>query len=84
MFLIIHQFLQQKKIEIVNDIFQGKVDNKVLNFLKLIIEKNRFNEFEFIIKSYSEMLDKKANKKKVEIVSAIKLNFEAKQMFCSS
>lgn len=67
-----------KKIEIINDVFAGKVDNSVLNFLKLIIEKNRFNEFEFIINSYSEMLDQKANKKKVEIVSAVKLNFEAK------
>lgn len=67
-----------KKIEIINDVFAGKVDNGVLNFLKLIIEKNRFNEFEFIINSYSEMLDQKANKKKVEIVSAVKLNFEAK------
>ena len=67
-----------KKIEIINDVFAGKVDNGVLNFLKLIIEKNRFNEFEFIINSYSEMLDQKANKKIVEIVSAVKLNFEAK------
>ncbi len=67
-----------KKIEIINDVFAGKIDNSVLNFLKLIIEKNRFNEFEFIINSYSEMLDQKANKKKVEIVSAVKLNFEAK------
>lgn len=67
-----------KKIEIINDVFAEKIDNSVLNFLKLIIEKNRFNEFEFIINSYSEMLDQKANKKKVEIVSAVKLNFEAK------
>ncbi|MBD5402775.1 ATP synthase F1 subunit delta [bacterium] len=67
-----------KKLEILDSIFSNKIDKKVLNFLKLLIEKHRFKELNAIYYAYTDILDKKSNKKKVEIVSAINLNFEAK------
>lgn len=67
-----------KKNEILNEIFSGKIDNKVLNFLKLLTQKNRFEELTAIINAYNDILQKKSNKKNVEIISAINLNFEAK------
>jgi len=67
-----------KKIEILDSVFGAKIDVKVLNFLKILVEKNRFNEFDAILTSYIEMLDKQSNKKQVEIISATDLNFETK------
>lgn len=67
-----------KKIDILNTILGDKVNPKIMNFLNLLIEKNRFDEFDSILVSYNEILDKKSNKKNVEIISPIKLNFETK------
>ena len=49
-----------------------------MNFLKLLVEKNRFGEFDSIVTSFNEFLDKKSNKKNVEVISPIELNFETK------
>lgn len=65
-----------KKNDILEAIFSGKIDKKLLNFLKILVDKNRFSEFEAIRQSFTEMLNKQSNKKNVEIVSAVKLNFE--------
>lgn len=67
-----------KKLEIIDEIFGKKIDSKLLNFLKILVEKNRFNEFDSIREAYTEMIEKLANKKTVEITSAIELNFENK------
>lgn len=68
----------EKKIQIISDIFEGKIEKKLLNFLKILVEKNRFNEFSAIRKSFSEKVQQLSNKKTVEITSPIKLNFENK------
>ena len=53
------------KIDILNTILGDKVNPKIMNFLNLLIEKNRFDEFDSILVSYNEILDKKSNKKNV-------------------
>lgn len=68
----------EKKIQILSEIFGGKIEKKLINFLKILVEKNRFNEFAAIKKSFSDMVQKLSNKKTVEITSPIKLNFENK------
>jgi len=68
----------EKKIQILSEIFDGKIEKKLINFLKILVEKNRFNEFAAIKKSFSDMVQKLSNKKTVEITSPIKLNFENK------
>lgn len=67
-----------KKTEIIDEIFNGKIDLKLLNFLKILIKKNRFNEFETIRETYNDVLSRLSNKRKVEITSPIELNFENK------
>jgi len=67
-----------KKTEIIDEIFNGKIDVKLLNFLKILIKKNRFNEFETIRETYNDVLSRLSNKRKVEITSPIELNFENK------
>lgn len=68
----------EKKIQILSEIFDGKIEKKLINFLKILVVKNRFNEFAAIKKSFSDMVQKLSNKKTVEITSPIKLNFENK------
>lgn len=68
----------ENKIQVLEEVFASRVDKKILNLLKLLVEKNRFSEFESIYHAYCEMFDKKSNKKAVEVVSAVKLSFEDK------
>lgn len=67
-----------KKIEILDEIFKDKIDITLLNFLKILVEKNRFNEFKSIKLAFIEMVEKHSNKKTVEVISPITLNFENK------
>lgn len=66
------------KIEIIDCIFKNKIDNKILNFLKILIEKNRFSEFESIVQAYDEMVDNFEKKISVEVVSSIELDPDIK------
>ncbi|MBQ8460351.1 ATP synthase F1 subunit delta [bacterium] len=67
-----------KKIEIIETIFRGKINSYLLNFLKILVEKGRFEELTSIRDSFSEMFDTQKNKKTVEVISPITLNFENK------
>ena len=67
------------KLEILDTIFSSKIDTKLLNLLKVLAEKHRFNEFDSIKQSYFELIDEKANRKNVVIVSAIDLDENYKQ-----
>ncbi len=72
-----------KKIEILNEIFGGKIDEKMLNLLKAVIEKNRFNELSSINLCFKQMNEKKENKRTVEVISPIELNSGNKERILS-
>jgi len=67
------------KYEILDEIFKKELSEKVLNFIKILVEKNRFNEFEQIIQAYSDEIDVINNIKRVEVVSAVELSKIQKQ-----
>lgn len=67
-----------KKLEILDSVFGGKIQPQLLNFLKILVEKNRFNELLAIQQAFGDMLEELSNTKTVEITSAINLNFENK------
>lgn len=67
-----------KKVEIIDTILSDKINKELLNFLKILAEKNRINELESIKASYLTMLDRQENKKNVEIISPIELSSENK------
>ena len=67
------------KFEIIDEIFKNELSPKILNFIKIIVEKNRFNEFGQIISAYKELLDSANNTQNVEIISAIELSDSQKQ-----
>ena len=66
------------KFEILDEIFKDKINANVLQFIKILAEKNRLNEIEQINSSYIEKVNEHNNIKKVEIISAIELNDETK------
>ncbi len=67
------------KDEIVDEIFTGKINNRILNFLKILISKKRFKELNLIIQAYSNELDKINNTQRIEVISAVELTDEQKQ-----
>ena len=62
-----------KKVGIIDDIFKNKIDEKLLNFLKILIKNSRFKELDSIYASYCKISNKFSNKQNVEIISAIPL-----------
>ncbi len=66
------------KYSILDEIFKGKIDDKVLQFIKILTEKHRLGEFEEIRDSYIERVNDFNNIKLVEITSAIELNDDFK------
>lgn len=73
-----------KKIEILDAVFGSKIDLKIMNFLKLLVEKNRFGELNSIVVTFNDLSDAKSNKKKVEIISSIDLDSENKDKILSA
>ena len=62
------------KFEIINEIFRSKIDDKILEFIKILIEKKRISQLPGIKASLIEKLNSKNNIKLVQITSAIELN----------
>lgn len=69
-----------KKIEIINAIFEGKLSQEVTNFLKILAEKKRICDFMQICSAYAEKLNEINNIQPVTIVSAVELNSEKKNI----
>ena len=67
------------KNSIIDEVFSQNIDKKIKDFLKIVIEKKRFNEFNSIVFSFKTELDKINNIKHVEIISAINLDDNTKQ-----
>lgn len=67
------------KKEIVAKIFDGSIDNLVLNFIKILIDKDRFSQFETIADVYDKILDKIHNISRIKIVSAVTLNEDTRK-----
>lgn len=68
----------EDKKNILYKIFSNDIDVLTLNFLKVIIDKDRFSAFGEILNSYREYLDKINNLSRVKVVSAVTLSDDAK------
>ncbi len=67
------------KNEIIESVFSNQINDKIINFLKILIEKKRFNELNQIITAYINEVDKINNIKRVEVTSAIEITEDRKQ-----
>ena len=55
------------------------MDERIKNFLKILIEKDRFGELEQIIEAYSIKVDELTGVQRTDIISAVELNDSQKQ-----
>lgn len=69
----------ETKFSIIDEVFTKSVNEKIRDFLKILIEKKRFKELEGIVAAYQEELDKINNLQRVEVISAIELDDNSKQ-----
>lgn len=66
----------EKKSEIIESVFGNEIDAHEKNFLKILIEKGRFNEFSGIISALKNKFEDIKNEKEIFVTSAIQLNAE--------
>lgn len=67
------------KDEILYNVFSNQINEKLINFLKVLIDKKRFYELNEIIEAYSDKVDEIYNIKRVEVVSAVDVSDDKKQ-----
>ena len=66
------------KKDVMTSLLSDKVDYVLINFIKLLLDKDRFGAFREIADEFSELVDKYNNIQKVEVTSAIELREELK------
>ncbi len=66
----------ETKYDIIDSVFSKGINEKIINFLKVLINKKRFKELDKIIQAYSDELDNINNLKRVEVISASELSSE--------
>ena len=69
-----------EKKGVINKIFGKNINEIILNFLNFLIDKNRFNIFNSIVKEYKNELNRQNGLLEIKIVSAIELNDNEKAM----
>lgn len=63
-----------EKKELVEKIFNGRIENSIKNFLKILIDKDKIEAIEVIEKSYKERLNEKNNIIEGTVISAISMS----------
>ena len=66
------------KIDIINEVFKNQINDKIINFLKILVNKSKFNELPLFIDEFNKILDNVNNIKRVEVVSAVQLTEDQK------
>lgn len=69
----------EDKKEIIDKVFSKEIDILLVNFLKLLIDKNRFNTFDEIINVYNQSLDDINNISRIQVTSAVAMTEELKK-----
>ena len=64
------------KKDIIDKVFAEEIDVLIVNFLKVLVDKNRFFTFKEVLNSYNKTLDKINNIKRIDIISAIPIKKE--------
>lgn len=66
------------KNSIIDDVFKNQVNEKIINFLKVITNKNKFNDFDEIKSEFENIYNDVKNIKLVQVTSAVELSDEQK------
>lgn len=66
------------KKEILDKVFSGEIDVLVINLLKLLTDKNKFEVFDDVLEAFNKALDNINNIKRVSVTSAVTMSEDAK------
>jgi len=66
----------EEKKDIVENVFGGKINEEVLSFLKIVMDKQRGREISAITKAYEERVYKHKGIEKATVVSAVPISDE--------
>lgn len=68
--------LTETKLQIIEEVFSNDLHSEMKNFLKILVQEKRFQEFDAIKASFQNILDDINNIKRIDIVSAVELTEE--------
>jgi len=75
---------KETKNDVFDDLFKEKINKSLLNFIKVLNDKNRLSELMSINEAYKTLLDTELNKKTVEIISATEVDTKVKSKIIKS
>lgn len=78
-FLLNPLISNEDKKDVVDNVFSNEVDVLIVNFLKILIDKKRFNIFNEIINAYNKALDDINNISRVMVTSAVVMSEDSKK-----
>lgn len=64
----------ESKKEVIDKVFSNETDALIVNFLKVLVDKNRFEAFDEVLDSYNKYLDEINNISRIEVTSAVKMS----------
>ena len=67
---------KNEKIQLIDTLFAGKIDNDLKNFFKILVEKGRITSVEAIEATYKELLNEKNNILEEYVISAVPMYIE--------
>ena len=67
------------KNSIIDEVFRNQVNDKIVNFLKILTNKNKFSDFEDIKSDFETIYNDVNNIKLVDVTSAVALSEDQKQ-----
>lgn len=70
----------EDKKEVFESVFKNKIDDKILNFLKLLIDNNRFFAFPEIVSDFEDKLNKKRNIAIAQVISCVDIDNDTLQI----
>jgi len=68
----------EDKKDIIDEIFTNEINSLIVNFLKVLVDKDRFSAFEEITSTFKETVDKVNNISRVKVTSAVNLSEDSK------
>ena len=69
----------ENKKEVIEKVFAKEIDSLIMNFLKILVDKNRFDSFNEILEAFNKSLDNKNNIIRVQVTSAVEISNELKK-----
>ena len=69
---------KEEQKNVINNVYGGKISDELLNFLKILIDKNRTSSIFEIKEFYAKLLDQHRNVKRVTIETVVELSDEHK------